>query len=125
MPKQLREVEEEDSDEEEISQDTLYWSLVSAWLNFNEFSINNDFSLYESALSSILAYIANNGDKEEEEFKKVLGRLCYEHDDKLSIEDKKLLGLEKIQNLKEYGLELLELAAKTNGEVEDYLATKL
>ena len=119
-----KEISDSESDDESISSDTLYMSLSNAWINLNNSSKNKDDSYYESALSSVLAYITNGGSKEEIVFRKLLGRICYEHFSNLSIGEKKYLGLEQITDIEKYGLLLLNSIEQIDGEVEDYLAIR-
>ena len=120
----FKEISDSESDDEPISSDTLYMSLSNAWINLNNSSKNKDDSCYKSALSSVLAYITNGGSKEEIVFKKLLGRICYEHSNNLSMGEKKYLGLEQKDNtdIETYGLSLLNEVAQVDSEVEDYIA---
>ena len=112
---------ENSSDDEPISQDTLYMSLASAWMDLNDFSKNGYVSYFKSALSTLKAYIGNGGDKNRDTFKKLLGRICYEHSNNLSQNEKDLLGIGHIIDIQNYGLSLLNDAAKVDSEAEDYL----
>ena len=110
-----------DSDDEELSPDTLYMSLESAWMDLNDFSKSENSAYYRSALSSVIAYIANGGNKDEATFKKLLGRICYEPPEDLQPKEKEALGVQQIGDIKMHGLSLLREVAKVDSEAEDYL----
>jgi len=108
-----------------VSSDILYMGLESAWTDLNDLSKKRDFSAdVSSVIYSAISYVENNGNTNTSVFKKLLGRLCHEYSDalsSLSYQEKNLLKLEKVIDLKQYGLELLKQAAIYDSEAEDYL----
>ncbi len=111
----------EEIEEEPIPESILYMSLESAWADLNDFSKKQNEADRNSAISSLVAYVKNHGSIKAILFKKLLGRICYEHNKALSPEEKALLNIEKIQDIKKYGLELLQEAAQQDSEAQDYL----
>ncbi len=96
--------------------------LESCSLNLNEYSEDKkDWKLQDTI--NYLVYLKNSTVLSEilDSFNTNLGRLCYQFGDKLTIEQKKDLGLENENDLKNCGVLLLKDAAKTNLIAEELL----
>ena len=52
-----------DPDLDTVSEDVLYMSLESAWTDLNDFTKSSNTSDRDSAISSVVAYIKNGGDR--------------------------------------------------------------
>ena len=122
--KHLSEEMEQTEKIDDVSKDILYMGLESAWVDLNDFAKEQDPLNRVSAISSVISYVKNKGDTTVSVFKKLLGRICYEHSESLSFEEKTLLNLDEGMDFKEYGLELLNQAAIDDSEAEDYLIMK-
>lgn len=107
--------------EEDFQEEVLYSSMVSAWIDLNDFSRKRNQEDFLSALYSVISYVINRGNKEEYYFKKVLGRICLENGKSLTENQLNDLGLTKVSDMQDYGLKLLKEAAEKDEDVEIYL----
>lgn len=107
-----------------ITQEDLYLSMESAWGDLNDYEKRKNMSDLRSAVSSVISYIANGGEDNAGEFLKNIGRICYEHHDKLTSSDIAELRLTSITNIETWGLVQLRKVSENDSEVRDYLHFK-